>query len=173
MTTDAESEKKKEETKSTSIKPFVELKNDDIVKVLLEDGRHFVCKIRLITAGFRTWSGSYDGQQYTTWKPRFTVSLYIGGVFKSGITSTRELGEFESISYKEGSIVPDAKTLTWADLQFDLWKNVPKSIDWNPEAVLDNVKSTYNNYQKVKSVEYASAPSAPARIATSGSTGVV
>ena len=111
---------------------------------------------------------------YTTWTERFTISLDIGGWFKNGIDATHELGQFESISYKEGSIVPDAKTLTWADLLFDLWKNVPKSIDWNPKAMLENVKTTYNNYQKVKSVEYASAyastPSAPAWIATGGST---
>ena len=59
MTTDAEKEKK--ETKSEITKPFVELKNGDIVKVLLEDGRHFVCKVRLMTAGFHTWSSSYNG----------------------------------------------------------------------------------------------------------------
>lgn len=130
--------------------PLLELQDHDVIAVVLDDGRYYVCSITTYLAGYHTYQYD-DGTSYQTWRDNHALYLRIAGFFK-GSGTTNELGAFKSVSYQEDAHVPDAKEVTWTDLPFYCWQRPEVSIPWDIKFLGKKV-SDYKYTEKVKRVE--------------------
>jgi hypothetical protein len=140
------SEKKSELLRKTITHPFAELSDGNVIAIVLEDGRYYICRVMIIHAG---------RNMQRCWQSFHSILLNVSGWFKNGPVRSHKLGQFKSASYAENSDVGDNKKLGWSDLKIDLWKKIKCSIPWRLDAEIGATSNTMisNHTEKVKRVE--------------------